>query len=181
MFNSLLHRHPNSTAASASTLLLVSVTGLYGCAGNIKSTGAWQPSVPRSQSFSKLLIVGVSPNYDQRCAFEWALASHINDGSTQAFVSCDSMTSEIPLTRENIERVVASTKTDAVLATTLVAAKAGSQEGGSRDTRGSGEGAILIYTVETKGSSSDIESSAVGIASIAAPIAERLRRDHLVQ
>ena len=41
-----------------------------------------------------------------------------------------------PLTRENIERVVASVHADAVLATRLVSLKPGQQVGGSNDTRG---------------------------------------------
>jgi hypothetical protein len=40
------------------------------------------------------------------------------------------------LTRANIERVVASVKADAVLATTLVALDVGASEGNSMDTRG---------------------------------------------
>jgi predicted membrane-bound mannosyltransferase len=211
-------------------LLFLAAIALAGCVATVKSTGAWQGTAPH-QTFSKVLVVGVTPNYTQRCAFEWALASRINTSSTQALVSCDSMTSDVPLTRENIERVVASTKADAVLATALVEMKLGSQEGGGRDTRGgayykatdygyvtyadgygvygmpvvyadfqtaptittlNGEvhlrsklyethGATLVYTVETEGSSKDIESSSSSISSLAAPIAERLRNDRLTQ
>lgn len=224
-------RQSTGTASTAAALLLLAATALAGCVASVKSTGAWQGSAPH-QSFSKVLVVGVTPNYTQRCAFEWALASRINSSSTQALVSCDSMTSDVPLTRENIERVVASTKADAVLATALVEMKMGSQEGGGgRDTRGAGyykatdygyvttadgygvygmpvvyadfqtaptlttlngavhlrsklyetHGATLVYTVETEGSSKDIESSSSSISSLAAPIAERLRQDRLTQ
>jgi hypothetical protein len=46
------------------------------------------------------------------------------------------MNSAEPLTRENIERVVASVHADAVLATRLVSLNSGQQVGGSNDTRG---------------------------------------------
>ena len=46
------------------------------------------------------------------------------------------MSATEPLTRENIERVVASVHADAVLATRLVSLESGQQVGGSRDTRG---------------------------------------------
>jgi hypothetical protein len=117
--------------------LLFGAAALGGCSSvSVKST--WQGSASHDQSFSKVLIVGVSPNYDTRCAFEWALASQIKSGSTQALVSCNAMPQDVPLTRENIERAVASLQADAVLATKLVAAKVGAGESGSMDTRGAG-------------------------------------------
>jgi hypothetical protein len=42
-------------------------------------------------------------------------------------------------------------------------------------------GATLVYTVETAGSSKDVESTSSGIVSVAAPIAARLRSDHLTK
>jgi hypothetical protein len=117
--------------------LLLGATWLCGCGGggaNVK--GTWQADAPK-QSFKRVLIVGVSPNYTQRCAFEWALASQIKSDSTIPVVSCDSMTSKDALTRENVELAVASSKADAVLTTRLLAMSLGSQEGGGgSDTRG---------------------------------------------
>jgi hypothetical protein len=115
--------------------LLTGALWLYGCAGvSVKS--AWQPGVPRNQTFSRVLVVGVSPDYDLRCAFESTFASQLQSASTTVFSSCDSMTPKEPLTRENIERVIASVHADAVLATRLVSASTGEQQGGTWDTRG---------------------------------------------
>ena len=54
---------------SVAPLLLLTVTvGLAGCAGvSVKS--AWQDGVPRNQTFAKVLVVGVSPDFNRRCAF----------------------------------------------------------------------------------------------------------------
>jgi hypothetical protein len=46
------------------------------------------------------------------------------------------MPAKEPLTRENIEHVITSVHADAVLATRLVSAKSGVQQGGTWDTRG---------------------------------------------
>jgi len=127
----LQNKHPFAT----SLLLLTAMVWLSGCAGvSVKS--AWQPGVARDQTFSRILIVGVSPNYNIRCAFESTFASQLRSASTTVFSSCAMMKPEVPLTRENIERVIASIHADAVLATRLVSLNSGQQVGGSRDTRG---------------------------------------------
>ncbi|HME39805.1 MAG TPA: hypothetical protein VKG63_12705 [Steroidobacteraceae bacterium] len=115
-------------------LLALGLAWLSGCATSTSAKGAWAGSAPR-QAFTKVLIVGVSANFTQRCAFEWSLASQINGGSTQAAVSCDSMTSKDPLTRAGIERVATSDQVDAVLTTAVVSMKLGGQQGNTRDTR----------------------------------------------
>ena len=207
-------------------LLILGATQLVGCA-NVSVKSAWQDNVSHDQSFTKILIVGVSPEFNQRCAFEWALASQIRSAVTQAFVSCNSMTSEDQLSRENIERVAASVHADAVLATSLVAMELGAQEGaqgyawgrllqsdGFRVRVGYGaygmpvtyvtfqksppimtmngevhvltrlyatRDASLVYTLNTKAKSNDIESTASSIQTIAAPIGDRLRRDKLIR
>jgi hypothetical protein len=116
-------------------LLLSAASLLSGCA-DVSANSTWKDGASRSQSFSRVLVVGVSPNYDLRCAFESSLANQIRSDATQAISSCDKMTAQEPLTRENIERVIASVRADAVLATTLVALNAGASEGNSMDTRG---------------------------------------------
>ena len=119
----------------ASLLLLTAAVWLSGCAG-VSVQSAWQAGVPRNQTFGRVLIVGVSPDFNLRCAFEWDFASQVRSASTTAVSSCDAMTPEEPLTRENIERVIALVHADAVLATRLVSLDAGHQSGGSNDTRG---------------------------------------------
>jgi hypothetical protein len=213
-------------------LLLLAAAALAGCQ-SVSVKSSWQGSASHDQRFSKILIVGVSPNYDQRCAFEWGLASQIKGGGTQALVSCNAMPQDVPLTRENIERVVASLQADAVLATKLIAAKVGSGESGSMDTRGGGyykatdygfgydygyaggfggygmpvvyaefqtapslssltgsvhlssnlyetKNASLVYRMDTEASSKNLESTSDAILTVAAPIADRLRRDNLI-
>jgi hypothetical protein len=118
-----------------STLLILGIAWLYGCASSSSVKGAWQGSAPGHQPIKKVLIVGISADFTQRCAFEWSMASQINSGSTLAFVSCDSMMSKDPLTRANIEKVVASDQVDAVLTTAVVSMQLGGQKGNTRDTR----------------------------------------------
>jgi hypothetical protein len=116
-------------------LALLTAAWLSGCA-DVAVKSAWQGGVTRSQSFSRVLVVGVSPNYDLRCAFESDFALELKSDATQAIASCDNMKAEEHLTRENIERVITAVQADAVLVTSLVAAHAGESEGNSRDTRG---------------------------------------------
>jgi hypothetical protein len=119
--------------------LLVAFALLAGCAGSTSNTrGEWAPGAARERTFSRVMVVGVSPNYNQRCAFEWSLADKIRSEATQVIASCDAMGPKVELTRENIERIVKERQVDAVLATSLLATGYGVKEGGERDTRGSG-------------------------------------------
>ncbi len=118
--------------------LLLAIAGLASCVQPLKVTGAWNEGATRPQTFKKLLIVGVSPDYKQRCNFEAALATTLRSDTVKAIGSCSAMTADEQLSRESIERVVASQGADGVLASRLVAATTGAKEGGSRDTRGSG-------------------------------------------
>jgi hypothetical protein len=98
--------------------------------------GTWEPGAPRGQTFTRVLVVGVSPNENQRCAFEFFMASRLKSETVQAIRSCDVVKSRTPLTLESIEEAVAAQQADAVLATTLVSRSLEEQVGGSRDTRG---------------------------------------------
>lgn len=117
---------------------------LCACAG-VSVKGAWQDGVARNQTFSRVLVVGVSPDYNLRCDFESTFASQLVSPSTTVFSSCDSMTPKDPLTRQNIERVIASVHADAVLATRLVSASAGERQGGTWDTRGDSQYKAIDY------------------------------------
>lgn len=119
-------------------LFLAGTAALSGCAQTVGVQSDWQPDAARDQSFSRVLVVGVSPDYNQRCAFETFLASQIRSDETTAFTSCRALSSSEPLTRENIERAIAEHEADAVLATILVAAEVGAREGGTSETRGEG-------------------------------------------
>jgi hypothetical protein len=118
-----------------STFLILSVAWFFGCAGSSSVKSAWQESAPRHQSFTSILIVGVSANFTQRCAFEWSMASQFGGTSTTPYVSCDSMTPKDPLTRANIERIAAADHADAVLTSAVVSMQLGGQQGNTRDTR----------------------------------------------
>jgi hypothetical protein len=82
------------------------------------------------------LVVGISPDINQRCRFERAMASKIKSANTMAFVSCDVMPPKTPLTRESVEAAVAAKSADAVLATSLISKAWDVEEGGTHDTRG---------------------------------------------
>lgn len=117
-------------------LAFLAAACLAGCAQPVKVDGAWQPGASREQSFTRVLVVGVSPKLNQRCSFETFLAQRIRSESTTAIRSCDAMSHDDPLTRENIERAVAEHRADAVVATILVAASMQAKEGGTGDTQG---------------------------------------------
>jgi hypothetical protein len=123
---------------TARPLGAIGLASLFAFASHAAVTGEWSEGAARGQSFSRVLIVGVSHDINQRCAFERALAGTIKSESTAAIISCDSMDLKAPLTREGIEAVVAEKNADAVLATTLVAQEWGVNERGTRDTRGAG-------------------------------------------
>jgi hypothetical protein len=124
------------TAAFPLPLLLAAGFWLAGCA--VQSQSAWQDNAPRNQTFKKVLVVGMSPNFNQRCAFEFSLVSHILSSQVTAIASCDLMTSKDELTRDNIVRVVQSSGVDAVVSTTLVKVDLKSAEGAGRDSQGGG-------------------------------------------
>lgn len=98
--------------------------------------GGWSEGASRDQSFSRVLVVGLSPDLNQRCAFERSMVGQIRTGGTQAFVSCDAIPKDTPLTRESIQAAAAEKNADAVLATSLVSQSSQVEEGGTEDTRG---------------------------------------------
>lgn len=132
-------RDPQSASArQAAALLLLATLALCGCGGGpqVRATGAWQEGGAGQKSFSRVLVVGVSPDVNQRCAFEQFMAAQIESDSVEAIVSCFAVKKREPLTRESIEGAVAAKQADAVLATILVDREWSVEEGGSRDTRG---------------------------------------------
>jgi hypothetical protein len=127
-----------TTARTVAASLLLGAAFLCGCAQQPRVTSSWQDGADRDQVFAKVLVVGVSPNLRGRCAFERALARNLHDEATMAVASCDAVKQKEPLTRESIEQAVADVQADAVVATSLIDRKWGTEEGGSRDTRGGG-------------------------------------------
>jgi hypothetical protein len=111
-----------------SVLLLLSVTWLSGCVGGGSASSAWQTAAPHPP-FSRILIVGVSTDFNQRCDFEFAMSSQFSGNPPHPIVSCNSMTPTEQLTRANIERAVASVHADAVLTTAVVSVQTSEQKG----------------------------------------------------
>ncbi len=125
-------KHPSLLPA----LLLVSAGCFSASPSRASVTSAWSDNVSRDQSFSRVLVVGISPDVDQRCPFERALAAKIRSENTVAIVSCDAMPLNAPLTRENIEAAVAAKNADAVLATSLISKSWDLQDRGGAGSRG---------------------------------------------
>jgi hypothetical protein len=118
-------------------VLILAIAGLAGCTQPIRATGAWIEGASRPQTFRKLLVVGVSPDRNQRCNFEWVLATKLRSETTDAITSCSLMKADVQLSRESIEPVVQSSGADGVVATRLVTSAGSLKEGGTGETRGS--------------------------------------------
>jgi hypothetical protein len=106
--------------------LILSAAWLSGCATSSSANGAWQQPAPHPL-FSRILIVGISTNFDQRCAFEFSMASQFTGSSALPLVSCNTMMPKEPLTRANIERLVTALQADAVLTSAVVTLQVGAQ------------------------------------------------------
>lgn len=119
--------------------LLLGLAMLVGCGGpQVRVSGDRQEGAPRDQAFSRVLVVGISPDVKQRCPFERFLAARIESSATVAMASCDVVKQKEVLTRESIDEAIAFHKIDAVVATSLVAREWGTEKGGDMDTRGGG-------------------------------------------
>jgi hypothetical protein len=119
------------------TLLLVGAAALsasVSASASVKS--AWVDKAARGKTFSRILVVGISPNIDQRCPFERNLASRLKSESTVAMASCDVVAEKNPLTRESIEAAVAAQNADAVIATSLISKDWDVKQGNTYDSRG---------------------------------------------
>jgi hypothetical protein len=124
------------------TLLLVgaaAVAASVSASASVK--GEWVDKAAKGKTFSRILVVGISPNIDQRCPFERNLAQRIKSqaGSTVAMASCDVVEQKNPLTRESIEAAVAAQNADAVIATSLISKDWDVKEGNTYETRGTGQ------------------------------------------
>lgn len=122
----------------SSLLALLATASLAGCASQVGVEGAFTDRADRGDGFANVLVLGVSPDVNQRCAFEYAMTASLRSSTTKATSSCAVMNTREPLTREGIEGVVRTLGADAVLATNLVASGASVKEGGSADARGGG-------------------------------------------
>lgn len=129
-------RRPARRSLAVAALVLA-MAGGAGCSQPIRATGAWAEGAARPEAFRKLLVVGVSPDYNQRCNFEWVLATKLRSEASEAITSCSLMKADVQLSRASIEPVIRSSGADGVVATRLVTSGASLKEGGTGDTRGS--------------------------------------------
>lgn len=131
--------HSSSPARSrliVTSMILLAATALAAPAmAKTSVKGTYAEGAKRGQTFTTIVVVGVSPNVNQRCAFEFFMASRLKSDSVKVYRSCDLVQEKTPLTVESIEYAVTRAQADAVLSTTLVARSLGEQKG-SRDTRG---------------------------------------------
>ncbi|MGD8809035.1 MAG: hypothetical protein PVG24_05485 [Gammaproteobacteria bacterium] len=119
-----------------SVILFLSAGSLVVSESHAAAKGTWADGASRDQSFTRVLVVGLSPDRNQRCRFERELAAVIKSDDTAAIVSCDAIPAQAPLTRESIEAAVAEKDADAVLTTSLVSKSWEVNDKGTRDTRG---------------------------------------------
>lgn len=129
---------PSPTALFGPVLVLLAAGFLSGCTRQVAVDGNFTEGIARTGGFANFLVVGVTPDVNGRCAFEYSMAASLRSDSVKATASCALMSTKEPLTREGIERVVATLGADAVLATSLIASSAAVKEGGSADARGGG-------------------------------------------
>ncbi|MEO7386172.1 MAG: hypothetical protein ABIX37_04485 [Gammaproteobacteria bacterium] len=111
---------------------------LAGCTSRVAVDGEFDPGASRGAAFANILVVGVSPEVNSRCAFEQAMAANLRSDTVKATMSCVVMNTKEPLTREGIEKAVAGLGADAVLATNLIASTSQVKEGATSDARGGG-------------------------------------------
>jgi hypothetical protein len=118
--------------------LLVLLLGVWqsGYAKHAHVESKWQKNAPRDKSYTRVLVVGLSPDYNLRCEFEWFMVSQIRSESTQAVASCDHMHSTEKLNVDSVAAIVKDQKTDAVLTTQLFSQSQDAEVGGSNETRG---------------------------------------------
>jgi hypothetical protein len=123
-------------AVRGAILLLAGTALLAACAQPVRVKGEWDDRGARGEVFQRVLVVGVSPDFDRRCEFERFMANRMRNDATVAIASCRVMARDVPLTRENFELVVKEHQVDAVLATFLVGGEIRAHEGGTLETQG---------------------------------------------
>ena len=119
-----------------SVLLLIFAIGLSSCSRQVQVDGDWEEGVPRDQTFTRVLVIGLSPYASGRCDFESFMTNQIRATGAEAKASCYLMNTSEDLTLESIHAVVVEYGADAVLTTMLVQSDMGVKEGGDRETRG---------------------------------------------
>lgn len=110
---------PGRTRLRAGPLLGVLLLALAGCTQPVRVDGAWRDGVTQ-QSYGRILVVALHPEYNQRRNFEVAMVRELQKQGVEAVRSTTYMRLKDPLTREGITPVVQQTGVDAVLITRVV-------------------------------------------------------------
>ncbi len=100
------HRAPRASGPSGLIVILAALVGLAGCTGNVAVDGNWAEGTARRGGFANLLVVGVSPDYNQRCAFEQSMAYSLRSSTVQVTTSCAVLGISEPLTRDAVVAAV---------------------------------------------------------------------------
>lgn len=116
--------------------VLLAVALAAACTRPTRVEGEWAPGAARDQSFHRYLVIGVSPAYTVRCRFERMMRASLQELGAEAVASCEHMTSKDHLSRDAVVELVGKIGVDAVLATRLVDARAGLEQGGTDEARG---------------------------------------------
>jgi len=127
-------KYTNSLVRRA--FILLTAAALAGCAQQVQVMGNWTEGESRQQSFSRMLVVGISHDVNGRCEFEGFLTSQLRTTGVEAKSSCSLMKTSEPLTVEAVDAAVQAFDADAVIATILVSSQSAAMVGGKDDTRG---------------------------------------------
>jgi hypothetical protein len=127
---------PRLSACALRLVLAAVLMALAACTRPATVESAWPGGARQARTFSKILVVGVSPDYTTRCRFERMMMDSLNTNGVQSMTSCSRMASKDPLTREAVVEIVRDLGADAVLSTRLVDGKVKTVEGGSDEARG---------------------------------------------
>lgn len=100
--------------------VLLSVLLLAACTKGTKITKVSHEKRPADAPYSKVLIVGVTPNEGLRWRWERLMASTLEDRGITAWASVKEMGYDTPLNRDNVVVAVRKTGADAVLVSRLI-------------------------------------------------------------
>jgi len=125
-------------AFSRTLLATLALAAAVACTNPVRSSGGWTEGARQSGPYSKVLVLGVSPDVNQRCAFEDSMAQALQQMGTTAQTSCAVLGSKEPLTREAVEKAIATIGAEAVLATRPLGGSTQLKEGGTNESRGGG-------------------------------------------
>jgi hypothetical protein len=125
-------------AFTRTLLATLALAAAVACTHPVRSSGGWTEGSRQSGPYSRVLVLGVSPDVNQRCAFEDSMAQALQQMGTTAQASCVVLGSKEPLTREAVEKAIAAIGAEAVLATRPLGGSTQLKEGGTNESRGGG-------------------------------------------